>query len=105
MNALEVKSHSHADSLIVLLMARDPRQSVTKELYPAAAVQFGATAAQVERSIRSAIDTAWQQHDRQIWQLYFTANDAGMIPRPTNSVFISRLADLIILGKEKVTGE
>lgn len=89
----------------VLLMARDPRQSVTKELYPAAAVQFGATAAQVERSIRSAIDTAWQQHDRQIWQLYFTANDARMIPRPTNSVFISRLADLIILGKEKVTGE
>lgn len=81
----------------VLLMARDPQQSITKELYPAVAAQFGATAVQLERSIRSAIHTAWSQLDSQIWQMYFPANDSGLIPRPTNAAFISRLADLLIL--------
>ncbi len=89
----------------VLLMARDPRQSVTKELYPAVAAQFGASAMQIERSVRSAVNTAWGRRDRQVWQLYFAPDDSGCIPRPTNAVFISRLADMLILGAEQACGE
>lgn len=84
----------------ILLMAQDPCQSVTKELYPAVAAQFGATAMQVERSVRSAVNTAWCRQDGQVWQLYFAADDTGLIPRPTNAVFISRLADILILSPE-----
>lgn len=84
----------------ILLMAQDPNQSITKELYPAVAAQCTGTAIQIERSIRSAINTAWNQKDGHIWQLYFAANDTGLIPRPSNGAFISRLADLLILGKE-----
>lgn len=77
----------------VLLMGKDPLQSITKELYPAVAAICCATAAQVERSVRSAVASAWDRCDRQIWQLYFPADDRGNIPRPTNATFISRLAD------------
>ncbi len=84
----------------VMLLAKDPNQSITKELYPTVAAQFHGTAIQVERSIRSAIYTAWEHRDNQIWQLYFPANDSGSIPRPTNAAVISRLADILILGSE-----
>ncbi len=84
----------------ILLMARDPYQSVTKELYPAVAVQFGASAVQVERSIRSAVATAWNHQDRQIWQMYFADDGSGLIPRPTNAAFISRLAEMLLLESE-----
>ena len=77
----------------ILIMAQSPGQSITKELYPAVAIACGATAAQIERSIRSAVSTAWSQSDRQIWQLYFPPDNTGTIPKPTNASFISRLAD------------
>ena len=89
----------------ILLMAQDPRQSVTKELYPAAAIRLGATAVQIERSIRSAVNTAWSRQDRNIWQLYFPADQTGLIPRPTNARFISRLADMLILNPDMVKEE
>ncbi|MBQ2786066.1 MAG: response regulator [Oscillospiraceae bacterium] len=89
----------------ILLMAQDPRQSVTKELYPAAAFRLGATAVQIERSIRSAVNTAWSRQDRNIWQLYFPADQTGLIPRPTNARFISRLADMLILNPEIIKEE
>ena len=85
----------------ILLMARDPRQSVTKELYPAAAALLGVTAVQVERSIRSAVNTAWSRQDRNVWQMYFPGDHTGLIPRPTNARFISRLADMLIVNPEK----
>ena len=89
----------------ILLMAKDPCQSVTKELYPAAAVQFGASAVQVERSVRSAIAAAWSRQDRQVWQLYFAADEGGVIPRPTNAAFISRLAEMLVLESDAMKKE
>ena len=77
----------------ILIMAQSPGQSITKELYPAVAIACGATATQIERSIRSAVSTAWSQSDRQIWQLYFPPDNTGTIPKPTTASFISRLAD------------
>lgn len=80
----------------VLLMAKDPRQSITKELYPAVGALCGSTAMQVERSARSAIHAAWQHRDVSTWQFYFIPDKTGGIPRPTNAAFISRLADLLV---------
>lgn len=79
----------------VPLMAKDPMQSITKELYPAVAARKAGTASQVERSIRSAINAAWKNRDEQVWQRYFKPGADGQIPRPTNAAFISRLADWI----------
>ena len=79
----------------IVLMAEDPDQSITKELYPAVGLACATTASHVERSIRSAINAAWKEMDGRVWELYFHRNPAGEIPRPTNAAFISRLADAL----------
>lgn len=73
------------------LYLQDPGQSITKELYVSVGELYNKSASQVERSIRSAIESAWQTGDKGLWQRYFSAPN-GQIPRPTNSDFISRIA-------------
>lgn len=82
----------------VLLMVKRPAQSITKELYPTVATDCGATAAQVERSIRSAVKTSWQRREESAWQIYFPTGDAGNSRPPTNSEMISCLADRLQLA-------
>lgn len=77
------------------MMAQNPTQSVTKELYPAVARLCHSDGGNVERSIRSAIHSAWQHRDERVWQLYFSPDASGTVPRPTNASFISRLADAL----------
>lgn len=87
----------------ILLMADNPRQAVTKELYPAVAAIFGCKGRLVERSIRSALDAAWKHRDIQVWQSYFPPSTK----RPTNTVFITRLAESLRLRRANglVSGE
>lgn len=84
----------------VVLMVKDPRQSITKELYPAVGSLCRCNASNVERSIRNAIAAAWNHMDARIWQLYFSPSSDGVIPRPTNAAFISRLADSLRLSRD-----
>ena len=84
----------------ILLMAKDPDQPITKELYPSVGSLCGCKGTHVERSIRSAIETAWKQQDSRIWQLYFRTGPDGVIPRPSNAAFISRLADALRLNQD-----
>lgn len=79
----------------VLIMARNPGQSITKELYPAVAAVCGCAACHVERSARSAIETAWQRRDEKIWRMYFQPDGEGNLRRPTNASFISRLSETL----------
>lgn len=85
----------------VLLMAKRPAQSITKELYPAVAASCGATAAQIERSIRSAVKNSWQRQDDTTWQMYFPTGDAGNHRSPTNSEMITCLADRLRLTMQQ----
>ena len=83
----------------ILIMARNPDMAITKELYPAVAAVCGGDKAHVERSIRSAVSTAWASRDDRIWQLYFRPGPDGSIRRPTNGTFITRLADSLRLSE------
>ena len=85
----------------VLLMAADPSQSITKQLYPAVAKLCDATAQQVERAARSAIRAAWEHRDERVWRRYFQQDPCGHIPRPSNAEFITRLADAMCISLEK----
>lgn len=76
----------------VILVSKDPAQSVTKVLYPAVAHIFGCQKENVERSIRTALDSAWKRGDLQRWNRYFP--DASY--RPSNAVFISRIAEALL---------
>ena len=84
----------------ILLIARKRDQSITKELYPTVAAACGDRGKNIERSIRTAIEKAWMQRDDRIWQMYFSPGADGIIPRPSNAAFISRLADCLLLQQE-----
>lgn len=84
----------------VPIYAKDPQQSVTKELYPAVGKLCGANVEQVERAMRTAIQRAWDHRDEQIWKMYFVTRADGTMKRPSNSEFISRLAELLICRQQ-----
>lgn len=77
----------------VFLALHHSDQMVTKELYPAVGKLCDATAVQVERSIRSAIASAWKKRDPQVWNRYFPPLPDGTVSRPTNAAFIFCLAE------------
>lgn len=77
----------------VMMMYSRPDISITKELYPNVGALFGSTAFQVERSIRSAINAAWERQDVPSWSELFHPGPDGSIPRPSNGTVICRLAD------------
>ncbi len=89
----------------ILLMAKDPSQSLTKELYPAVAAIIRGNARQVEHAMRCAIRTAWEHRDERIWRMYFWPDGAGQLPRPTNAEFIARLADALNLNEQSALPE
>lgn len=81
------------------LYAQDPQQRICKELYAGIAGICGAgNWNQVERSIRSAIEGAWQIRS-EAWSVYFP----GAETPPTGKTFISRLAQVLIDGETDIS--
>lgn len=74
------------------LYISDPGQGLTKELYTAVGRSFGKNGLQVERCIRTAIQSAWSRGDMRVWQRYFPAAPDCSVPRPSNGDFISHIA-------------
>ena len=77
----------------VMLMMEDPGQQLTKVLYPTLAAEFGTSAANVEKALRTTVTTAWNRRREEVWRNYFPLSPSGQIPRPTVGQFLSRLAD------------
>lgn len=85
--------------LALPMFAKNPRQLLTKELYPAVARLCGCPDGRaVEHSIRKAIQAAWHQKDNAIWRKYFTLHPHGKGACPTNKEFICRLAEILNNG-------
>jgi len=89
----------------ILLLAKDPTQSITKVLYPDVAAIYKKEnlridAKHVERSIRSAIEHAWDRRDDVLWRLYFAAEESNL-RRPSNGTFIARLAETVNRAMEE----
>lgn len=73
----------------------DPTRRLHKELYPLAMEACGLTDVRcVERSIRFAIQKAWENRDETVWAYYFPPEKYGD-GCPNNRAFIRRLAELI----------
>lgn len=82
----------------IVITAQKPGLSITKELYPMVAQRCGSEPALVERSARSAIETAFQRRNKPLWQLYFSGMELSS--RPTNAEFITRLAEMLRQSRE-----
>ena len=83
-----------------IMMAVEDIESVsaiTKVLYPSIAKKFKTTSSRVERAIRHAIEVAWDRGDIETLQNYFGYTVSGVKGKPTNSEFISMIADRLRL--------
>ena len=86
----------------IALVAWDVRflDAVTGKLYPRIAENFNTTHSQVERCIRSVIETTWDDGDPQVLQKFFGYTVSNRKRKPTNSEFIATIADLLSLQQK-----
>lgn len=75
----------------------DILNSITKQLYPTIAKQFGTTSSRVERAIRHAIEVAWGRGKMDTIDALFGYTVHAGKGKPTNSEFIALIADKIRL--------
>ena len=78
----------------------DVINAVTKVLYPEVAKRFCTTPSRVERAIRHAIEVAWDRGDVEMLNNVFGYTISGAKGKPTNSEFISMIADKIRLDRK-----
>lgn len=85
------------EAIILTINDMDAINAVTKVLYPEVAKKFSTTPSRVERAIRHAIEVAWDRGDIETLQNYFGYTVSGVKGKPTNSEFISMIADRLRL--------
>ena len=76
---------------------------VTKILYPELGRTFGTNAGSVERSMRSAMETAWKRCDVQRRRLYFGDGAQFLEKRPANGAFMAFIAEFVMSQQKKLT--
>ena len=72
---------------------KQPGQALTKTIYPDIAQAHFTQPEAVERAIRQVVHESWEKRNDKVWRMYFNPGRGGVIPRPTNAEFISRLAE------------
>ena len=77
--------------------------SVTKQLYPSVAIQYGTTSSRVERAIRHAIEIAWERGNTETLNAFFGYSVKCWHGRPTNSEFIALVTDKLRLQIKAVS--
>lgn len=85
------------EAIIMAVKDMEAVGAITKILYPAIAKKFKTTSSRVERAIRHAIEVAWDRGDLETLQSYFGYTVSGLKGKPTNSEFISMIADRLRL--------
>ncbi len=84
------------------IYAQDHSQSLTKELYVAVGAIYGVRWQQVERSIRTAVEFAFNRRDEQVWRQWFPVGSC--LKKPTNGEVICGLAEHLLLEKTRKLG-
>jgi len=64
-------------------------------VYPAVAAAYNTTPSRVGRTIRSAIEVAWDRGDVDVQLKYFGNTVSYTKSRPTNAEFIARCANIV----------
>ena len=89
------------EAIIIAVNDLEVINAVTKVLYPAVAKRFATTPSRVERTIRHAIEVAWDRGDLETLQKYFGYTVSNAKGKPTNSEFIAMIADRLCLDMKK----
>lgn len=93
-----IKGYQYLRSAIIMTMDNTELiNSITKQLYPGVAKQYGTTSSRVERAIRHAIEVAWDRGDVDVINSFFGYTVQSNRGKPTNSEFIALVADSLRL--------
>ena len=93
-----IKGHQYLrDAIMMAVHDMEAVGAITKILYPSIAKKYHTTSSRVERAIRHAIEVAWDRGDLETLQSYFGYTVSGIKGKPTNSEFISMIADRLRL--------
>ena len=93
-----IKGYQYLRSAIIMTMNdTELINSITKQLYPSVAKQYGTTSSRVERAIRHAIEVAWDRGDVDVINSFFGYTVQSARGKPTNSEFIALVADSLRL--------
>lgn len=71
---------------------------ITTRIYPELAERFHTSPSNVERSMRHAIETAWERGKKENIDSLFGLKIYDRNEKPTNSEFIALIADKLVLG-------
>ncbi len=85
------------DAIMMTVNDMEVINAITKILYPTIAKHYQTTSSRVERAIRHAIEVAWDRGDIEVLQGYFGYTVSNIKGKPTNSEFISMIADRLRL--------
>lgn len=83
------------EAILIALGNNAILRDMTKGLYPAVAQAFNTTPSRVERAIRHAVELAWDRGDLDTIQKFFGFTVSYKKGKPTNSEFLSALADYL----------
>lgn len=85
------------EAILLVLEEGGTLRGVTTHLYPAIARKHGVSPAEVERSLRHAIEHAWTYGKLDLLYGFFGPAVDARKGKPTNSSFIARLADKVMI--------
>lgn len=87
------------ESIIMTVNDMEIINAITKVLYPTVAKRYKTTSSRVERAIRHAIEVAWDRGNVETLNSFFGYTVSNVKGKPTNSEFISMIADRIRLER------
>lgn len=86
----------------ILLRCQNPDMRLTAiylEIVQMSGSQIGST--QVDQAIRSSLETAWKNRNKEKWDYFFSEQKMGKKKRPTNYEFIAEMACIMELWLSK----
>ena len=92
--------HYLRESIVMTVNDMENINAITKVLYPSVAKRFKTTSSRVERAIRHAIEVAWDRGNVETLNEFFGYTINNTKGKPTNSEFISMIADRVRLERK-----
>ncbi len=83
------------DAIIMVMNSHEVSGRMTKEIYPEIAAKYKKSPQSVERAIRTALDVAWTRGKTELINDIFRFTVNIQKGRPTNSEFVSLIADYL----------
>lgn len=92
-----IRGYKYIRDGVLIIYNNETISLVTKEIYPQIANKYETTPSRVERAIRHAIEVSWIRGDLALMEDIFGFSVSCDKAKPTNSEFLSTIADRIKL--------